>query len=325
LKKIHVAIAGYGNLGRGVKESTQITPDIELAAVLTRRPEYVKKEVPDVPVFHTDDYPEDIRVDVMILCGGSKEDIPVQGPSFAKNFNTVDSFDTHAAIPSYFETMHSIGAEYGHVHIISAGWDPGIFSLERVIGDAFLPQSKQYTFWGEGVSQGHSDAARRVTGVIDARSYTIPIEQAVQRVRSGDIPEFTKREMHKRVVYVVPEEGANRERIQKDIAMMPHYFDEYDTKVVFISNEEMVERHSKLPHGGFVFTSGVTGAGHKQILEYRTQLTSNPGFTASVLVACARAAYRLYNEGQKGAFTLLDIPPRYLSPHTVETLLKRFM
>jgi diaminopimelate dehydrogenase len=327
MEKINIALVGYGNVGRGVEEATKLNPDTELVAVLTRRPEQVRKELKDVPIFHSEEYllPEDIQVDVAILCGGSKEDIPVQGPKFAKRFNTVDSFDTHADIPSYFQRMDSIAKEHGHIHVISTGWDPGIFSLMRVLCDAFLPQSKQYTFWGEGVSQGHSDAARKVEGVLDARAYTIPIEQAVRRVRSGETPEFTKRELHKRLVYVVVEEGADIELIRRDIATMPHYYDEYDTEVLFISKEEMVENHSKLPHGGFVLTSGVTGEVNKQILEFRCQLESNPGFTANVLVACARAAFRLSKEGHKGAFTMLDIPPRYLSPHSAETLRKSFM
>jgi diaminopimelate dehydrogenase len=329
MEKINIALVGYGNVGRGVEEALKLklklNADTELVAVLTRRPEQVRKELKYVPVFHIDEKTEDIQVDVAILCGGSKEDIPVQGPKFAERFNTVDSFDTHADIPSYYQKMDSIAKEYGHVHVISAGWDPGIFSLMRVLGDAFLPQNKQYTFWGNGVSQGHSDAARKVEGVQDARAYTIPIEQAVQRVRTGETPEFTKSEMHKRLVYVVAEEGANIERIRMDIATMPHYYDEYNTEVLFISKEDMRENHSKLPHGGFVLTSGVTGEGNKQILEYRCQLESNPGFTANVLVACARAAFRLCKEGRKGAFTMLDIPPGSMSPHSAEILRKSFM
>ncbi|MHC1610466.1 MAG: diaminopimelate dehydrogenase [Candidatus Methanospirareceae archaeon] len=327
MEKINIAVVGYGNVGRGVEAATRINADTELVAVLTRRPEQVRKEVKDVPVFHSerDTLPEEIRIDVAILCGGSREDIPVQGPKFARRFNTVDSFDTHALIPSYFHEMDSIAEEHGNVHIISAGWDPGIFSMMRVLGDAFLPQGKQYTFWGEGVSQGHSEAARRVEGVLDARAYTIPVEDAVRRVRSGETPEFTKREMHKRLVYVLAEEGADQERIRTEIVTMPHYYDEYDTEVIFISREEMAEDHAKLSHGGFVFTSGLTGLGNRQILEYRCQLESNPEFTANVLVACARAAYRLKKEGRRGAFTLLDIPPRYLSPHSADTLRRSFV
>jgi diaminopimelate dehydrogenase len=326
MEKINIAIAGYGNVSRGVEAALKLNADTELVAVFTRRPDQVRKRVKDVAVLHIEEpVPEELHLDVVILCGGSKEDIPVQGPQFAARFNTVDSFDTHASIPSYFQTMDSIAKEHGQVTIISAGWDPGIFSLMRVLGDAFLPHGKQYTFWGRGVSQGHSDAARKVTGVSDARAYTLPIEAALQRVRRGEAPDFSKRAMHKRLVYVVAENGADHERIRKGIVTMPHYYDEYDTEVVFISKEEMAEHHSKLPHGGFVLASGETGTGNKHMLEYRCQLESNPEFTATVLVACARAAYRLHKEGRTGAFTLLDIPPGYLSPHSAETLRKDFM
>jgi len=326
MEKINIAIAGYGNVGRGVEAAIKLNADTELVAVFTRRPERVREELTDVSVLRSEDpVPEDIEIDVVILCGGSKEDIPVQGPQFAAKFNTVDSFDTHADIPSYFQKMDSIAQEHGHVTIISAGWDPGIFSLMRVLGDAFLPQGKQYTFWGRGVSQGHSDAARRVKGVFDARAYTIPIEQAVECVRDGEAPGFTKREMHKRLVYVVPESGADQEQIRKDIVTMPHYYDEYDTEVAFITPEEMAKNHTKQPHGGFVFASGMTGAGNKHMLEYQCQLESNPEFTANVLVACARAAYKLKKEGHSGAFTILDIPPCYLIMHSPETLREDFM
>ncbi|MBN1763503.1 MAG: diaminopimelate dehydrogenase [Methanomicrobia archaeon] len=326
MEKINIAITGYGNVGRGVEAAVKLNADTELVAVFTRRPERVREELKDVPVLQNEDpVPDDLQIDVVVLCGGSKEDIPVQGPQFAARFTTVDSFDTHADIPRYFETMDSTAQEHGHVAILSAGWDPGIFSLMRVLGDAFLPQGKQYTFWGRGVSQGHSDAARRVTGVSDARAYTIPIESAVQRVRDRESPEFTKREMHKRLVYVVSEPRADQEQIRQDIVTLPHYYDEYDTEVVFISADEMAKNHTKLPHGGFVFASGVTGAGNKHVLEYRCQVESNPEFTASVLVACARAAYKLKKEGRSGAFTILDIPPRYLSPHSPETLREDFM
>jgi diaminopimelate dehydrogenase len=316
MEKIAIAIAGYGNVGRGVEAAIKLNEDTELAAVFTRRPERVREELKDGCVLQSEEpVPADIQIDVVILCGGSKEDIPVQGPQFAARFNTVDSFDTHADIPSYFEKMNSIAQEHDHVSIVSAGWDPGIFSLMRVLGDAFLPQGKQYTFWGRGVSQG----------VFDARAYTLPVEEAVERVRNGEAPEFTKREMHKRLVYVVPEPGADREQIRRGIVTMSHYYDEYDTEVVFISADEMAKNHTELPHGGFVFASGVTGAGNKHMLEYRCQLESNPEFTANVLVAYARAAYRLKKEGRRGAFTILDIPPRYLSPHSAATLRKDFM
>jgi len=326
---IDIAIVGFGNIGRGVKKAVKRNADMKLAGIFTRRPEQVMRETGGkVPVFRVDkEFPSsgDYRIDVAILCGGSKEDTPVQGPEFAKKFNTVDSFDTHADIPEYFQKMDSVAKTHGNVSIISAGWDPGIFSLERVLGDAFLPGGKSYTFWGKGVSQGHSDAARKVEGVLDARQYTIPIEEAVQRVRDGETPEFAKRQMHRRLVYVVAEEGADLERIKKEIVEMPKYYNEYDTEVIFIGKEEMEKEHSAFPHGGFVFTSGLTGDGNRQILEYKCQLESNPEFTASVLVACARAAYRLNKEGQTGAFTILDFPLGYLSPHSGEILKSRFM
>jgi diaminopimelate dehydrogenase len=325
---IKVAVNGYGNLGRGVIEALGKNKDMKLTALFSRRPEMVSKEVKDVPVLNSEklSLPKGLRIDVVILCGGSKEDTPVQGPLFAKKFNTVDSFDTHADIPTYFAKMNSICKANEKVSVISAGWDPGIFSLERVLGDAFLVNSKGYTFWGTGVSQGHSDAARKVKGVMDARSYTIPMETALQSVRSGQDPEFGKREMHTRKVYVVAEENADQERIRKEISEMPNYFDEYDVEVIFISQEEMSQSHSTIPHGGFVLTSGTTGRENaRQILEYRCQLQSNPEFTGSVLVACARAAYRLKDWGSSGAFTMLDIPPALFSPRSAEELRSHFM
>jgi diaminopimelate dehydrogenase len=324
--KITIAIAGYGNVGRGVEAAIKLNSDTELVAIFTRRPERVREAVKGVPILSIDaSVPSDVDIDVVILCGGSKADTPVQGPIFAKRFNTVDSFDTHADIPEYFQTMDEITRAHGHVSIISTGWDPGIFSLMRVLGDAFLPQGKQYTFWGPGVSQGHSDAARQVKGVMDARSYTLPIERAVERVRSGEMSSFSKREQHQRVVYVVPEAGADREKIRQAIVTMPHYFADYDTEVIFITREEMAARHARLPHGGFVFSVGVTGEKNQHVLEYRCQLASNPEFTGNVLVAFARAAHRLSTEGRSGAFTVLDIPPRYLSPHSAATLWKEFL
>jgi len=323
---INAAIVGYGNLGRGVKQALEASADIKLTVVFTKRFEQLKKEIKEVPVLATDGYslPKDMKIDVAILCGGSKEDTPIQGPVFARKFNTVDSFDTHADIPRYFKQMDSIARKSGHVSIISAGWDPGIFSLERVLGDAFLPNNKSYTFWGRGVSQGHSDAARKVRGVIDARQYTLPIDNAINKVRSGETPKFSKKEMHKRLVYVVAEEGADREWIRKEIIEMPNYYADYDTEVVFITKEEMLKSHAALPHGGFVLTSGLTGK-NTQILEYRCQLQSNPDFTGSVLVACARAAFRLQQSGHKGAFTMLDVPPALFSPHSVDELRSHFI
>jgi diaminopimelate dehydrogenase len=324
---VNIAIVGYGNLGRGVKNAIERNSDMQLTAVFTRRPESIKKDIKGIPIFHNAQsaLPKGLRIDIAILCGGSKEDTPIQGPQFIKKFNTVDSFDTHADIPRYFKKMEAIAKAKGNVAVISAGWDPGIFSLERVLGDAFLPQSKGYTFWGPGVSQGHSDAARKVKGVLDARQYTIPIESALKQVRSGKIRDFAKREMHKRVVYIVAEKGADRERIRKEIVEMPNYYADYDTEVNFISAEEMKQSHSAYPHGGFVLTSGATGKNHREILEYRCELKSNPEFTGSVLVACARAAYRLKKIGASGAFTMLDIPAALLSPHTGTELKKHFM
>jgi diaminopimelate dehydrogenase len=324
----NIGIVGYGNIGRGVKKAVEQNNDMKLAAIFTRRPEQVRAEVNDVPVLRNDKaFLPSLRnqVDVMILCGGSKEDTPVQGPEFAEYFSTVDSFDTHADIPVYFQRMNAIAYKNGNISIISAGWDPGTFSLERILGDAFLPGSKPYTFWGKGVSQGHSDAARKVEGVLDARQYTIPIEEAVQRVRVGETPDFSKREMHKRLVYVVTREGADKERIRREIVGMPKYFDEYDTEVIFISSGEMKRDHSAYPHGGFVMTSGMTGGNHRQILEYRCQLESNPEFTASILVACARAASRMKGKGYRGAFTLLDFPLGLLSPRSGKVLRSKFM
>jgi len=327
-KIIRIGIVGFGNIGKGVLKAVEKNQDMELIAIFTRRPMVVNDEAGGgIFVFETEQAFSDSgsRVDVAILCGGSKEDLPVQGPKFAQRFNTVDSFDTHANIPSYFRTMNACSKGAGKVSVISAGWDPGIFSLQRVLGYAFLPFNKTYTFWGKGVSQGHSDAARKVEGVKDARQYTLPVEDALAMVREGKTPDFTKRQMHRRVVYVVPEKDADLDDIKDVIVLMPKYFDEYETKVIFISEEEMAEKHSNYPHGGFVLASGVTGDGNKQILEYKCQLESNPEFTGSVLVACARAAFRLNKARKSGAFTMLDIPPCYLSPHSSDFLRKNFM
>jgi diaminopimelate dehydrogenase len=325
---INVAVAGYGNLGRGVIAALNKTADMKLVALFTRRPQDIKKEVKDIPVLSSEkvDLPEGMKIDVAVLCGGSRQDTPVQGPFFAGYFNTVDSFDTHADIPAYYAKIDGISRQKGHVSVISAGWDPGIFSLERVMGESFLPGSRGYTFWGTGVSQGHSDAARTVAGVLDARSYTLPVETAIQQVRGGQEPEFSKRQMHKRKVFVVAKEGADQETIRREIAGMPNYFDEYEVEVVFISREAMLKSHSSIPHGGFVLTTGLTGKGStRQILEYRCQLQSNPEFTGSVLVACARAAARLKEKGNSGCYTMLDIPPALFSPHTPEELRAHFM
>ncbi len=334
---INIGIVGYGNMGRGAIKAVGQNSDMRLVAIFTRRPEQVKADVGDILVLPAEGYvlPKGLKIDVAVLCGGSKEDIPIQGPEFAAKFNTVDGFDTHADIPDYFQKMRKVAKKNGNVSIISTGWDPGIFSLERILGDAFLPGSKPYTFWGRGVSQGHSDAVRKLEGVLDARQYTIPFEEAIKRVRSGETPDFSKREMHRRLVYVVAEEKADKQKIEKGIVEMPKYFEEYNTEVIFISMEEMERDHSAYPHGGFVMTSGMTGSGNKQVIEYGCQLVSNPEFTASVLVACARAAYRLnqtkyrwllfFKKKSSGAFTLLDIPLGFLSPHSPEILRSRFM
>ena len=324
---INVAIVGYGNVGRGVVAALEKSADMKLAAAFSRRPEQVAKQLKGVEVLNTEksSLPKGLRIDVAILCGGSKEDVPVQGPMFAKKFNTVDSFDTHADIPRYFKKMDAVAKKSGNVSIISAGWDPGIFSLERVLGDAFLPGGRGFTFWGPGVSQGHSDAARRVDGVLDARQYTLPIETALEKVRSGKTPGFTKRQTHKRLVYVVAKKGADKERIRREIVTMPNYYAEYGTEVVFISEKAMAAEHSTYPHGGFVLTSGLVSKGGRQILEYSCKLESNPRFTGSVLVACARAAYRLKKQGQSGAYTMLDIPPALYSQHSPAELRSHFV
>lgn len=324
---INVAVAGYGNVGRGVIKALARNPDMKFAALFSRRPDQLRNTFRDIPLLNSENFslPEKTRIDVVILCGGSREDIPVQGPFFARQFSTVDSFDTHADIPVYFKKMNNIAKRNGNISIISAGWDPGIFSLERVYGNAFLPGSKGYTFWGPGVSQGHSDAARKISGVKDARQYTIPVENTLQKVRDGKTPDFSKRQMHKRVVYVVVEKDADKGRIKKEIVEMPHYYDEYNTEVYFISETEMAKNHSAYPHGGFVLTSDETDNGNKEVLEYRCQLQSNPEFTGSVLAACARAAFRLKEQGQKGAFTMLDIPPALFNPHPGEVLRSKFM
>lgn len=324
---INLGIVGYGNLGRGVKAAIEKNADMKLCAVLSRRPQITQKELADIPVLDSGSLPlpRDIKIDVMILCGGSKEDTPVQGPLFAESFSTVDSFDTHADIPEYFQKMDTIARQMGNVSVISAGWDPGIFSLERVLGNAFLPQGHGYTFWGKGVSQGHSDAARMIKGVIDARQYTIPVENTLDEIRKGNTPELSNRQMHKRLVYVVAESPSEHDRIMREIVEMPDYYADYDTEVIFITAEEMKKNHASLPHGGFVLTSAKTGENHKQIMEYRLQLDSNPEFTGSVLATCARAAYRMKQSGHVGAFTMLDIPPAFYSPLTAAELRHKYV
>ena len=321
---IRIGIFGYGNLGRGVECALRQNADMELKAVFTRRnPETVKILTQGVPVYHADRVAEmKDEIDVMILCGGSATDLPVQTPALAKLFNVVDSFDTHANIPVHFANVNEQAVATEHTAIISVGWDPGLFSLNRLYGGAILPDGKDYTFWGKGVSQGHSDAIRRVEGVAGGKQYTIPVQEALDAVRRGENPELTTREKHTRECFVVAKEGADKARIESEIKNMPNYFADYDTTVNFISEEELQRDHSGIPHGGFVIRSGRTGKDleNNHIIEYSLKLDSNPEFTSSVLVAYARAAYRMYNKGDFGCKTVLDIPPAYLSPKSGEEL-----
>ena len=321
---IRIGILGYGNLGRGVECAIKHNPDLELKAVFTRRdPASVKILTETAKVYHVDEavkMKDDI--DVMILCGGSATDLPVQTPEYAKYFNVVDSFDTHAKIPEHFAAVDKAAKENGKTALISAGWDPGMFSLNRLYANAIMPEGKDYTFWGKGVSQGHSDAVRRIKGVIDARQYTIPVEKALEAVRNGENPELTTREKHTREVFVVAAEGADKAKIENEIKTMPNYFDEYDTTVHFITEEEMKRDHAGLPHGGFVIRTGKTGWNdeHNHVIEYSLKLDSNPEFTSSVIAAYARAVYRLNKEGQTGCKTVFDIAPAYLSAQSSEEL-----
>ena len=326
---IKIGILGYGNLGKGVECAVKHNPDMELAAVFTRRDkESLNILTPGVKVCSVQEA-ESMKdeIDVMILCGGSATDLPVQTPQFAKCFNVVDSFDTHARIPEHFEAVDAAAKEGGHVGIISVGWDPGMFSLNRLYGNAVLPEGSDYTFWGRGVSQGHSDAIRRVEGVKDARQYTVPVEAALKAVRDGENPELTTRQKHTRECFVVAEEGADLKRIEEEIVTMPNYFADYDTTVRFISEEELMREHKGIPHGGFVIRTGKTGweNEHSHVIEYSLKLDSNPEFTASVIVAYARAAYRLSKEGAAGCKTVFDIAPAYLSPLSGEELRKHLL
>lgn len=320
--RIRVGIVGYGNLGRGVEHSISQNDDMELVGIFTRRdPADVVPVGEGVAVRSLDEVERFVdKVDVMVLCGGSKSDLPEQGPRLVQMFNTVDSFDTHAAIPGYFESVDGPARTTGHIGLISVGWDPGMFSLQRLLGEALIPEGSTYTFWGKGLSQGHSDALRRVRGVADAVQYTLPSEAAIERARSGDRPELATREMHTRECYVVLEDGADAGVIENEIVTMPHYFADYDTTVHFISAEDLARDHVGMPHGGFVIRSGATGDGADQTVEFNLDLDSNPGFTASVLVAYARAVHRLSIRGEVGARTLFDIAPGLLSRHTPEEL-----
>ena len=315
---MRVGILGYGNLGRGVECAIKQTGDVELAYVFTRRdPSTVKILTPGVPVISISDienYKD--KVDVLIICGGSATDLPKMTPEYVKYFNVIDSFDTHANIPAHFANVDKAAKETGHIALISAGWDPGMFSLNRLYANCILPEGNDYTFWGKGVSQGHSDAIRRVKGVKNGKQYTIPVPEAIEAVRNGENPTLTTRQKHTRECFVVPEEGADLAKIEQEIKTMPNYFDEYDTTVHFITEEEFARDHAGIPHGGFVFRSGVTGweKEHKHVIEYSLKLDSNPEFTASVIVAYARAINRLHAEGVNGCKTVFDIAPAYLSP-----------
>jgi len=326
---IRIGIFGYGNLGRGVEAAIRQNPDMKLCAVFTRRaPESVKLRTEGVPVLHSNALADMVdAIDVLILCGGSATDLPEQTPALAASFNVIDSFDTHAKIPEHFDSVDKAARGGGKVALISAGWDPGMFSINRAYAEAILPEGATYTFWGKGVSQGHSDAIRRIEGVVDAKQYTIPCEDALEAVRSGSCPELTTRQKHTRECFVVAAEGADKARIAREIKEMPNYFADYDTIVHFISLEEMKRDHSRIGHGGFVIRSGKTGVEleNTHVVEYSLKLDSNPEFTSSVIVAYARAIYRLSQIGSSGAVTVLDIPPALLSPKSPEQLRKELL
>ena len=319
-----IGIMGYGNLGKGIECAIKQNPDMELAAVFSRRnPSTVKILTEGVTVYPVEDAVKmKDEIDVLILCGGSATDLPQQTPEYAKYFNVVDSFDTHARIPEHYANVDASAKENGNIAVISCGWDPGMFSLNRLYANCILPQGKDYTFWGKGVSQGHSDAIRRIEGVANAKQYTIPVDSALEKVRNGENPELSTREKHTRECFVVAKEGADKAKIEKEIKEMPNYFADYDTTVHFITEEELQRDHSAIPHGGFVIRSGKTGWNEENshIIEYSLKLDSNPEFTASVIVACARAAYRMKNEGMTGCKTIFDIAPAYMSPFSGEEL-----
>ena len=326
---VRIGILGYGNLGRGIECAIRQNQDMELVAVFTRRdPQQVKIQTEGVSVYKVDQIAEfQDKIDVLMLCGGSATDLPKQTPEYAKYFNVIDSFDTHANIPQHFADVDEVAKANGHVAMISVGWDPGMFSLNRMYANAILPEGRDYTFWGKGVSQGHSDAIRRVEGVKDGKQYTIPVESALEAVRNGENPELTTRQKHTRECFVVLEEGADPVKVEATIKNMPNYFADYDTTVHFISEEELKANHSGIPHGGFVIRSGKTGweQEHKHVIEYSLKLDSNPEFTACVIVAYARAAFRLHSEGQSGCKTVFDIAPAYLSAKTGAELRKSLL
>ncbi len=324
-----IGILGYGNLGRGVECAAKQNADMELTCVFTRRdPSTVKILTPTAKVYNVKDILEHKdEVDVLIICGGSATDLPEMTPEYAKYFNVIDSFDTHANIPTHFANVDKASKDTDHIAMISVGWDPGMFSLNRVYADAILPDGKDYTFWGRGVSQGHSDAIRRVEGVQDARQYTVPVPSALEAVRNGEMPELTTRQKHTRECYVVAKEGADKAKIEKEIKEMPNYFADYDTTVTFISQEELDRDHKGIPHGGCVIRSGVTGWNRENthVIEYKLTLDSNPEFTTSALVAYARALDRMYKEGKRGCLTVLDVAPKYLSAKSDEELLAHML
>ncbi len=323
---MRIGILGYGNLGRGVEFAVKQNPDMELVAVFTRRaPETVKinSDAKVVNVSEIESWKD--KIDVLILCGGSATDLPEQTPKYAKMFNVIDSFDTHAKIPEHFANVDKSAKENGNIAIISVGWDPGLFSLNRMYANAILPEGNDYTFWGKGISQGHSDAIRRIEGVKNAKQYTIPVEKALASVKNCENPVLTTREKHTRECFVVAEEGADLARIENEIKTMPNYFADYDTTVHFITEEELQANHGGIPHGGFVIRTGKTGNGNNHVIEYSLKLDSNPEFTSSVLIAYARAAYKLHKEGVSGCKTVFDIAPAYLSPKSGEELRKSML
>ncbi len=326
--KTRVGIVGYGNLGRGVEAAVCASDDMILSALFTRRnPETIKTRT-NIPVYKIEDALKmKDEIDVLILCGGSANDLPLQTPYFAEHFTVIDSFDTHAKIPEHFENVDKAAKNGGNIAIISIGWDPGLFSLNRLLGGAILPNGHDYTFWGKGVSQGHSDAIRRIDGVKDAKQYTIPKEDALNSVRNGENPELSTREKHFRECFVVLDDGADKDKVENEIKTMPNYFADYDTMVHFISEEELKENHSSIPHGGVVLRTGTTGFDNenKHVIEFKLNLDSNPEFTSSVLVAYARAAARLKKDGETGAKTIFDIPPAYLHPESPEELRKKLL
>ena len=325
---MRIAIYGYGNLGKGVECAVAQNPDTSLFGIFTRRPPDSVKSLTGVPVYSADDvFKYKNEIDVLIICGGSATDLPEMTPRLSQYFNVVDSFDTHAKIGEHFAAVDKAAKDGGNIALISCGWDPGMFSLSRLYASAILPEGKDYTFWGRGVSQGHSDAIRRIDGVADARQYTVPIEESLKAVRSGTMPELTTREKHLRECYVVAEDGADKERIEREIKTMPNYFADYDTTVTFISKEEMKREHSEIPHGGFVIRTGKTGLGgeHTHTVEYSLKLDSNPEFTASVLVAYARAVCRMRRRGQTGCITVFDVAPADLSILSAEELRNKML